>query len=70
MNGFIALAAIFAVSFVCNLALGVWLLRVRKKPAASYEAQQLLHDLTKKGGAILKIEVVDASNLFLWSARK
>ncbi len=33
-------------------------------------AQDLLHDLTRKGSAILKVDVIDAENLLLRSPRR
>ncbi len=42
-----------------------------KKPPRRYDltAQDLLHDLTHRGSAILKVEVIDAANLMLRSPR-
>lgn len=37
--------------------------------AATLDAQQLIHDLTRNGAAIVKIEVVDPANLLLRSPR-
>ena len=40
-----------------------------KKPAPTLEAETLLHDLTRQGSAVVRLEVVDARNLMLRSPR-
>lgn len=53
------------------LAFLAYLLR-SKKPTRRLDmtAQDLLHDLTQRGAAILKVEVIDAANLLLRSPRR
>ncbi len=43
----------------------------RRKPLKKLDltAQDLLHDLTRRGAAIIKVEVIDAANLMLRSPR-
>lgn len=36
-----------------------------KQPAPTLDARDLLHDLTAKGGAAIKIQVIDPENLFI-----
>lgn len=40
-----------------------------KEPKLDITAQDLLHDLTRRGGAVLKVEVIDPTNLLLRSPR-
>lgn len=66
--------ALFAVSAVFFLASGVMLALARRRPKADprldVTAQDLLHDLTKRGAAIIKVDVIDPSNLLLRSPRR
>ncbi len=59
-----------AFSIALNLGLAFLLLKPRKT-AKRYDAtaQDLLHDLTRRGAAILKVEVLDPANLLLRSPR-
>lgn len=41
----------------------------KKKPVPTTSAEDLLHDLTRRGFAVLRVEVVDPDNLFLRSPR-
>lgn len=41
----------------------------KKKPKPDLSASDLLHDLTRRGQAIVRVEVMDATNLFLRSPR-
>ncbi len=62
-----ALSAISAV-FFCIICLLLFLLRQsRKKPPKKLttSAEDLLHDLTKRGHAVLRVEVLDPEALFL-----
>lgn len=40
-----------------------------KNPPKSIEAQQILHDITAPGGAVLRITPISAENIFLRSPR-
>ena len=57
-----------AVSVLANAIL-VFLLHKQKKtprkPQLSMGAEDLLHDLTKSGSAILRVEVIDPAQLYL-----
>ena len=61
---------LFALAFIGDAALLALLLR-RPKKTRKYDltAQDLLHDLTRRGAAILKVEVIDPANLMLRSPR-
>ncbi len=39
-------------------------------PKPTLTAEQLLHDLTTSGQAVIRVEVIDAKNLFLRSPRQ
>lgn len=65
--------AVTACALIASLvANGVQVRRIkeaRKRPAPTLTAEELLHDLTRRGYAVLKVEVIDADNLFLRSPR-
>ena len=69
--------AIAAVSVAAAVFISYWLIKTdpralspkKKPPALSIDAQQLLHDLTRNGAAVVKIEVVDPSGIMLRSPR-
>jgi hypothetical protein len=66
MVTYVALTA----SIMLNLALAALAFYLRKKPIVTIQktidAQAILHDLTIPGGtSLIKIERIDASNLFL-----
>lgn len=51
-------------------AFQTYLLRInKKKPRLDTSALDLLHDLTRRGGAVLKVEVIDPANLLLRSPK-
>lgn len=59
--------ALIASSFVLNAIAGIVLLRkpAKKKPQLDTSAKDLLHDLTQRGTAVLRVEVIDADALFM-----
>ena len=60
-----------AVLFVSNLSFGVLLFRERrkaKKRRPDISAQEMLFDMMN-GGTVLKIQVIDPSNLIMRSPR-
>ena len=57
-----SLAIFLALS---NVYLILRLRALRKKPAPTLEAAQLMHDLTVNGGALLQVRVLDPEGLFL-----
>ena len=65
------LAVLLALSFAGNLALFLLLRHKKKtkKPTLDQTAGDLLHDLTRRGQAILRVEVIDPANLLLRSPR-
>lgn len=61
-----ALGTLLVISISLNL---FQFFKTKKlKPTPTLEAEQLLHDLTK-GSAIVKVEVIDPTNLILWNPR-
>lgn len=65
---FYFIPAFLTVSVLANLLLVFLLHRQKKtprKPQLSMGAEDLLHDLTKSGSAILRVEVIDPANLYL-----
>jgi len=69
---FDALSALLLLSAVGNGALATLLYRrkrQKREPTLSLSAEDLLHDLTR-GPAVIRVEVIDAQNLFLRSPRK
>ena len=55
-------------SLAMNIILVLRLRRLKTSPKQSVDARQLLHDLTK-GRAIVKIEILDPSELFYRSPK-
>ncbi len=41
----------------------------KKRRAPDITAQDLLHDLTRRGGAVIRVEVIDQAAFFLRSPR-
>lgn len=64
---------LFGLMLAANVALAVLLARALKKPPPKetfdVTAQDLLHDLTRRGAAILRVEVIDPTHLMLRSPR-
>jgi len=54
-----------------NVGLSAWCWRLSKKPPKRFDAsaQDLLHDLTRRGASILRVEVIDPAGLMLRSPR-
>ena len=63
------LGLILLISAPLNVYLFARLRQAKKKPAPTYDAQDLLHDLTQRGQAVLRVQVIDAANLMLRSPR-
>lgn len=65
-----AILLVLLVVSVCANAFQVYVARAnKKKPRLDVSAQDLLHDLTRRGGAVLRVEVIDPTNLMLRSPR-
>lgn len=62
-------AMLLASSILLNLWQFHAIRRKRRSPAPTLDAQDLLHDLTARGAAILKVEVINPANLMLRSPR-
>ncbi len=73
MADFPWLIVVFGVLFGVSAGVNLWQFRrhraARKQPALAIEARDLIHDLTKRGSAVLRVEVIDAANLLLRSPR-
>lgn len=67
----ILLAIALGVSAFANVLAVVVILKLRKKPQKKLEitAEDLLHDLTKRGAAVVRVSVIDPSNLLLRSPK-
>ena len=65
------LAVLLTLSLAGNLALFLLFThkKKQKKPSLDQTAGDLLHDLTRRGQAILRVEVIDPTNLLLRSPR-
>jgi hypothetical protein len=63
----VILAVILAISLLFSAYLYALLRRSRRKPGPvpTLEAEQLLHDLTANGQAVLRVTVIDPRNLLL-----
>lgn len=61
----IAVGSIITLSIILNFYLYRRTKLLRKIPAPSIEALQMLHDLTH-GGAIVKVTVLDPSGLLIY----
>lgn len=70
-----ALYVLLGLSAAANLGLLVFcLVRWRKPPPRpaqpTLSAEDLLHDLTTRGSSVIRIEVIDAKNLYLRSPNR
>lgn len=62
---------LLGLSFAANIFLFYRRLRPKKQtPKLDIGAQDLLHDLTARGQAILRVEVIDPANFLLRSPRQ
>lgn len=64
-----ALSGLLAASLACNVFLAYIARTLKKKPRPDTTAADLLHDLTRRGQAIIRVEVIDPANLMLRSPR-
>ena len=67
MIGFLAIA--LSLSLACNAFQAYIARSLKKKPRPDTTAADLLHDLTRQGQAVIRVEVIDPANLFLRSPR-
>lgn len=64
------LALVLGLSLVFNLALVVaYLRRPKQRKSLDITAEELLHDFTRRGQAILRVEVLNPSDLMLRSPK-
>ena len=68
VGGALLLALIFSLG--ANAVLFGLLRRKAKPPQPTLTAEELLHDLLGRGQAILRVEVIDPTNLILRSPRR
>ena len=62
------LTVALAIALLGDIVLGVLLVRAKKKtptPKLDVTAQDLLHDLTRRGFAVLKLDVIDPDSILL-----
>jgi hypothetical protein len=64
------LLAILVASIAANAFQAHQARQLKRKPKLDLTAQDLLHDLTRRGGAMLRVEVIDPANLMLRSPRE
>lgn len=71
MYGLYLLIAVSSLFFLISCLLAVLLYRSRKRPPKrlSDSAEDLLHDLTKRGSAVLRVQVIDPEQIFLRSPK-
>lgn len=60
---------LLAFSLSGNAFLAFQLRQVKKKPRPTTGAEDLLHDLTRRGSAVIRVEVIDPANIFLRSPK-
>lgn len=60
---------VLGLSALANLFLTYQLYLKKKKRPLSQSAQEVLHDMTRPGGAILAIEIMNPEHIFLRSPR-
>ena len=60
---------LFGLSASANISLLLLFRLHKRKKKLDITAQDLLHDFTRRGAAILRVEVIDPSNLMLRSPR-
>ena len=67
---FPVIVAILVLSLAANLVQAYFFAKKQRKrqPVLTMAAEDLLHDLTR-GPAVVRVEVIDAKNLFLRSPR-
>lgn len=67
MNAFHVVSIGLIASTAINITLAILVMRLKKTPKAvpTIEAKDLLHDLTNKGQALLKVIVLDPDGLFI-----
>jgi hypothetical protein len=65
----VGLLVVLLISLAGNAFQAYLARNTRKKPRLDLSAQELLHDLTRRGGAVVKVEVIDAANLLLRSPK-
>lgn len=61
------LEILLGLALLGYLPLIVLLVKSRKKPVPKYDAtaQELLHDLTRRDGAVLRIDVINPDSILL-----
>lgn len=73
LNGIHHMIYLLIVLFVCSVLANAYQLYLARKPRkiVKYDlsAQQLLHDLTRHGGAVVKVDVINPADLLLRSPR-
>ncbi len=60
---------LLGVSLVVVAVLAYFLMARKPQKKLDVSAQDLLHDLSRHGNAVIKVEVIDAANLLLRSPR-
>lgn len=65
MQMLVGLGALALLSVIVNFILIHKLRAVRAKPQMALDAKDLIHDLTKKGAALVRIQVLDPEGLFM-----
>ena len=61
----IYLASILLASIIANILAYFKIKSLKKQPTPTTDARDLLHDITKRGRAIIKIDVLDPESLFV-----
>ncbi len=57
------LSALLCLSALSNIALSYLLWRSKKLPTPTFDAKALIHDLTRKGSSIIRLECLDPEGL-------
>lgn len=61
----IYLGTVLIVSIAANIFAYIKIKSTLKQPIKTIDAQDLLHDITRRGRAIVRVEVLDPENLFV-----
>ena len=56
-------------SVMANIALAIGMRLLKRRKKLDITAQDLLHDFTRRGASILRVEIIDPSSLMLRSPR-
>lgn len=69
MEAILALSLLLGLSVCANVFQLFMLRNAKKRPKPTLAAEDLLHDLTAHGHAVIKVNVIDPANILLRSPK-